>query len=596
LVEDAAASSMAGQFVSKIGVHGWDHFLRAVVEVKASAARASSTDGPAPMAVLVQPLLETPLGGVLFGLDPVSGDRRRIVIEATEGGPKALVDGTTSVDHVVASRTRLRPSHRRGQRSLVDRHTCRRLVHLSRRVDRLFGTPQDVEWALDTAKRLWLLQSRPVTATSDQPAADSPLLGPGPVAETFPDPLSPLEVDLWVEPLRVGMANALRLTRAVPERRLAVSPKVIVVGGRVACDLEVLGVAPPRHPVLATLSPRRGARHLVSAWRTGRLRIMMPQLAGDLATATDEQLGRLRALDEYSDRDLVQLLVRAREWLASLHAHQMAAGIVLPPADTPTAAGLALQCMSADRARQCGDDEIVEKNPVVLALSAPRVGPLPVLPSTMRRTAVGTIANLADLDAREALRLRARWVQELTARSAWSLGRRLAGRDLLRNAEDVRWLRLDELAAVVDGQECPPDLLDRSAALETAPLPAAFRLSAAGTVVPARLQQSRRASVGMPVGGGRGAGRVCERRNTRPTGPEVLVVRTLDPRLAPALPGLAGLVSETGGQLSHLAILAREQRVPVVVGVPGAVERFPPGTLILVDGDVGDVVALEERT
>ena len=48
----------------------------------------------------------------------------------------------------------------------------------------------------------------------------------------------------------------------------------------------------------------------------------------------------------------------------------------------------------------------------------------------------------------------------------------------------------------------------------------------------------------------------------------VLVVSTLDPRLAGVLDQLAGLVSETGGALSHLAILAREQGVPTVVGVP----------------------------
>ena len=88
-----------------------------------------------------------------------------------------------------------------------------------------------------------------------------------------------------MEPLRVGITNALRLLRAVPERRLARSPTVVVVDGRVACDLELLGVAPPRHPALAVLSPRRGARHLVSAWRAGRLRDagFAPALADDLA-------------------------------------------------------------------------------------------------------------------------------------------------------------------------------------------------------------------------------------------------------------------------------------------------------------------------
>ena len=70
---------------------------------------------------------------------------------------------------------------------------------------------------------------------------------------------------------------------------------------------------------------------------------------------------------------------------------------------------------------------------------------------------------------------------------------------------------------------------------------------------------------------------------------DVLVVPTLDPALASALPGLAGLVSETGSVLSHLAILAREHGVATVVAVPDACRRWPPGTIVEVDGIAGSV-------
>ena len=78
----------------------------------------------------------------------------------------------------------------------------------------------------------------------------------------------------------------------------------------------------------------------------------------------------------------------------------------------------------------------------------------------------------------------------------------------------------------------------------------------------------------------------------------VLVVETLDPRLAPILASLSGLVAETGSPLSHLAILAREHGVPTVVGMTDATRRFPRGTEVLVDGSTGEVRALasaEER-
>ena len=80
-----------------------------------------------------------------------------------------------------------------------------------------------------------------------------------------------------------------------------------------------------------------------------------------------------------------------------------------------------------------------------------------------------------------------------------------------------------------------------------------------------------------------------------PTG-SVLVVGHLDPRLAPVIPRLAGLVAETGNALSHLAILAREHHVPVVVGLADATTRFTAGDHVVVDGSAGSVQPVETDT
>ena len=77
-----------------------------------------------------------------------------------------------------------------------------------------------------------------------------------------------------------------------------------------------------------------------------------------------------------------------------------------------------------------------------------------------------------------------------------------------------------------------------------------------------------------------------------PQAGDVLVVRTLDPGLAALLPGLGGLVAETGSVLSHLAILAREYGVPTVVGLTDATSKFSPGTWVVVDGSTGEVSEL----
>jgi pyruvate,water dikinase len=76
----------------------------------------------------------------------------------------------------------------------------------------------------------------------------------------------------------------------------------------------------------------------------------------------------------------------------------------------------------------------------------------------------------------------------------------------------------------------------------------------------------------------------------------VLVVSTLDSRIAPILPRLNGLVAETGSVLAHLAILAREAGVPTVVGLAGAGTCLPEGAVVDVDGATGAVTVVESAT
>jgi rifampicin phosphotransferase len=364
----------------------------------------------------------------------------------------------------------------------------------------------------------------------------------------------------------------------VGRRRLRRSPVVTVVARRVAADLSILDPAWAPRGFLSWLDPRAPARRVAASWRVGRLRRAMPLLAADMLARVDAELSSVPALTELDDRHLLRLLGRTSVALRAVHGHEVLAGALLPvvPGDAPGAAAAGLAALADGRRRGLDDETLLLRHPEVLALTAPRVGSSPLLPASPATE----VPPAGSLGAREALRLRARWLQELSGRAAWVLGTRLAATGRLAEAAQVRWLSLSELTVVVDGAPLPSDLAERAAVPETAPLPSAFRLSARGEVV-AEVPLSGLAGRG--AGGGRGVGRVGE-------GPGcVLVVRTLEPGLAATLPGLAGLVSETGSVLSHLAILARELGVPTVVGVPDAVMRFPTGSTVLVDGGTGEV-------
>ena len=65
--------------------------------------------------------------------------------------------------------------------------------------------------------------------------------------------------------------------------------------------------------------------------------------------------------------------------------------------------------------------------------------------------------------------------------------------------------------------------------------------------------------------------------------------RCAGPALSHVLPRVAGVVAELGGSTSHLASLARERGIPMVLGVLDATSRIPDGAQVAVDGVAGIV-------
>jgi phosphohistidine swiveling domain-containing protein len=68
---------------------------------------------------------------------------------------------------------------------------------------------------------------------------------------------------------------------------------------------------------------------------------------------------------------------------------------------------------------------------------------------------------------------------------------------------------------------------------------------------------------------------------------EVMIAPNTDPGWTPVFPLIKGLVLETGGMLSHGAIVAREYGIPAVTGVARACSRIKDGDLVEVDGGSG---------
>lgn len=70
---------------------------------------------------------------------------------------------------------------------------------------------------------------------------------------------------------------------------------------------------------------------------------------------------------------------------------------------------------------------------------------------------------------------------------------------------------------------------------------------------------------------------------------DVLVTQMTSPYFTVVLPLLGAIVTDRGGQLSHAAIVAREYRIPGIVGTRDATRLIPDGARVRVDGTTGEV-------
>ena len=75
---------------------------------------------------------------------------------------------------------------------------------------------------------------------------------------------------------------------------------------------------------------------------------------------------------------------------------------------------------------------------------------------------------------------------------------------------------------------------------------------------------------------------------------EILVTATTSPPWTPLFATAGGIVTDTGGALSHCAIVAREYGIPAVVGTGVATSLITDGQTLEVDGDSGEVRIIRE--
>ena len=206
LGEDSQEASHAGQQESFLWVCGVEQVCDAVrdcwvslytphaITYRADLGAAGSE--PA-MGVTVQLMVDAQVSGVMFTCNPVSGDPSMVALNASWGLGIAVVGGEVTPDDYLVSKVtgevvretvstkpieyvpdaagrgtvRVAVAPERRDEPCVDEAELAALVEVARRVERHFGSHQDIEWAIARGKplpdALLVLQARPVTTLPD---------------------------------------------------------------------------------------------------------------------------------------------------------------------------------------------------------------------------------------------------------------------------------------------------------------------------------------------------------------------------------------------------------------------------------------------
>jgi pyruvate,water dikinase len=212
--EDSEDASFAGLQDTYLWVKGGEAALQKVQSCWASLYSVPSLayrlkckvreDGVA-IAVVVQRMVDARTAGVMFTRSPLTGDRSVITIEAAWGLGSAIVGGEVTPDRFVIAKITGEitvreisdkhiqhvPSESGGVKVEETSEESRRspsisdreldaLKEIARKVERHYGRPQDIEWAIDRSGQIHLLQSRPETVWSmkDQSPIAKPIENP----------------------------------------------------------------------------------------------------------------------------------------------------------------------------------------------------------------------------------------------------------------------------------------------------------------------------------------------------------------------------------------------------------------------------------
>lgn len=244
--EDGAKDSFAGQFLTLLDVEpsklidSIRHVRRSGEDASVSAYRqqrgADGVDGPS---VIVQRMIHPDSSGVMFTVDPRTGNRGTMLVSAVAGlGDRLMageVDGWTwSIDRARGDNTVIAQD---GGEPPLSSEGLSILRHVGIFIEETSGGPQDIEWALE-GHELHVLQARPITTL---PTGKRRVFDNSNIVESYPGVVSPMTFSfarsVYAEVYRTLMRDLNVPANEIAEREDALQSLLARFDGHVYYDL-----------------------------------------------------------------------------------------------------------------------------------------------------------------------------------------------------------------------------------------------------------------------------------------------------------------------------------------------------------------------
>ena len=234
--EDGFHASFAGQFESYLNVTGTEEIRKAIrkcVEAAYSDRVSHYSENihhkaDTRISVIIQNMVEAEKAGVIFSADPVANRRDRMMINVSKGIGEELVSGKTdAVQYLVYRSGRNIRSQIAKNGDLLSEAQLKELLEGTKKAEKAYGYPVDLEWAIDKDGLIHWLQVRPITTLDDvhlneldDVKGESPdVWSLGNIGEMMPGAITPLTYSVSGRTIDIGLGYLAARSGVIPMKK-----------------------------------------------------------------------------------------------------------------------------------------------------------------------------------------------------------------------------------------------------------------------------------------------------------------------------------------------------------------------------------------